>query len=85
MAAISDVRDLSALAYGFIASKVLFAALNIPGVTRLVTARPRVSWWVSRHDSERSAMLQAKRPAPPPSGGRLALALVATGKKNRRI
>ena len=28
MAAISDVRDLSALAYGFMASKVLFAALN---------------------------------------------------------
>ncbi len=28
MAAIADVRELSALAYGFIASKVLFAALN---------------------------------------------------------
>ena len=28
MAAISDVRELSALAYGFIASKVLFTALN---------------------------------------------------------
>ncbi len=29
MATISDVRELSALAYGFIASKVLFAALNV--------------------------------------------------------
>ena len=28
MAAISDMRELSALAYGFIASKVLFAALK---------------------------------------------------------
>ena len=46
---LNDVRQISNLAYGFIASKTLFAALNldlsasvrdlIPGITRLLVAR----------------------------------------------